>query len=143
MNSSGRGLLSRRNEVFKTRITDSLTLHFFPFLVFCLTPNIWATTLSFICWGQECGPWRKKMIFCLDSSVCIQFNPILSAVIWLQLCGKHKTFILKSAFSKEAWKILRFSYSHYLCIYGFHDVWWRWVVLLYHINEQTVTFKLS
>ena len=103
-------------------------------------------------------PMTEKMIFYLVSSVCIQFNPILNAVIWLQLCDKQKTFTLKSAFSKEAWKILRFSYSHstlYLWLsWRLMEVsckliiifypWTRMrVVLLYHINEQTVTFKLS
>ena len=100
----------------------------------------------------------EKIIFYLNSSVSIQFNPILNAVIWLQLCGKQKAFILKSAFSKEAWTILRFSYSHsrlYLWLsWRLMEVsckliiifypWTRMrLVLLYHINKLTVTFKLS
>ena len=157
MNSSGRGLLSRRNEVFKTRITDSPTLHVFPFLVCLPDPHQHLSNYSFVhLLRPRICPMTEKMIFYLDSSVCIQFNPILNAVIWLQLCGKQKTFISKSTFSKEAWKVLRFSYSRlYLWLsWRLMEVgckliiifypWTRMrVVLLYHINEQTVTFKLS
>ena len=82
MNSSGRGLLSRRNEVFKTRITDSPTLHFVPFLVCLPDPHQHLSNYSFVhLLRPRIWPMTEKMIFYLNSSVCIQFNPILNAFI--------------------------------------------------------------
>ena len=75
--------------------------------VHLLRPRIW--------------PMTEKIIFYLNSSVSIQFNPILNAVIWLDHSYWSPLFLRKHE------QFCAFHIRILDCIYGFHDVWWRWV----------------